>query len=258
MARIGKNGRIILDELEKEQLFADCNGLCSICGKNLIYYKPSGKNGKGYQAAHIYPHSPTPEQKKALQDVPMPAEVEGLDNIILLCERSHNIQDYQTTKQDYLKLYDIKQRQRRLRQAKESMAEIAIEPEIEQILGRLQFISQDELIELKMVPVEVKKKVFNIPLQTKILGYVTQYFNFIKAKLQDIDEKHSFQSEAIAKEMSLCFTQAKCAGLLLDQNDVFDAIVNWLVSKTHGSRTACEIVVAYYVQDCEVFDAPSQ
>ena len=188
----------------------------------------------------------------------MPAEVEGLDNIILLCERSHNIQDYQTTKQDYLKLYDIKQRQRRLRQAKESMAEITIEPEIEQILVKLQFLTQNELIELKMLPVEVKKKVSNIPLQTKILGYVTQYFNFIKTKLQDIDEKHSFQSEAIAKEMSLCFTQAKCAGLLLDQNDVFDTIVDWLVSKTHGSTTACEIVVAYYVQDCEVFDAPSQ
>ena len=258
MAKIGKNGRIILDKLEEEQLFSDCNGLCSICGKNLIYYKPNGKYGKGYQAAHIYPHSPTPEQKKALQDVPMPAEVEGLDNIILLCERSHNIQDYQTTKQDYLKLYDIKQRQRRLRQAKESMAELTIEPEIEQILGRLQFISQDELIELKMVPVEVKKKISNITLQTKILGYVTQYFNFIKARLQDIDKSLRFQSEAIAKEMSLCFTKAKCSDLLFDQNDAFDTIVDWLISKTHGSRTACERVVAYYVQDCEVFDAPSQ
>ena len=145
MARIGKDGRIIPNKLEEEQLFADCNGLCPICGKSLIYYK-NGKCGRGYQAAHIYPHSPTAEQKIALQDVPKPAEVEGLDNIILLCERSHNIQDFYTTKQDYLKLYDIKQRQRRQRQAKESMAEIAIEPEIEQILGKLQFLTQDELI----------------------------------------------------------------------------------------------------------------
>ena len=257
MARIGKDGRIIPNKLEEEQLFADCKGLCPICGKSLIYYK-NGKYGRGYQAAHIYPHSPTAEQKIALQDVPKPAEIEGLDNIILLCERSHNIQDFYTTKQDYLKLYDIKQRQRQQRQAKESISEINIEPEIDQVLNGLRNVKLDELVELKMIPVEVKQKVSDHILQTKILGYVTQYFNYVQTKLQDIDKTHTLLSEAIAKEISLCFTKTKCAGLIFDQNAVFDAIVNWLISKTQGDRGACEIIVAYYVQDCEVFDATSK
>ena len=255
MAKIGKDGRIKLTSQEEALLFADCNGLCSICGKSLIFDK-NGK-GRGFQAAHIYPHSPTEAQKIALQDVPMPREVEGIDNIILLCERSHNIQDFQTTKKDYLKLYDIKQKQLRQRQAKESIAEINIEPEIDQVLKDLMNLTSDDLLELKMIPVEVNQKVVDLPLRTKILGYVTQYFGYIKAKLQDIDKIHNFESEAIAREIGLCYTKTKCAGLMFDQNVVFDAIVDWLVSKTHRARSACEIIVAYYVQDCEVFDAPT-
>ena len=257
MANIDKNGRIKLTKVEEEQLFSDCNGLCSICGKSLTYIK-NGKYRRGYQAAHIYPHSPTDAQKNALQDVPMPLEVEGIDNIILLCERSHHIQDDQTTQEDYLRLYDIKQKQHRQRKAKESISEINIEPEIDKVLEGLRNVKLDELVELKMIPVEVKQKVSDHILQTKILGYVTQYFNYVQTKLQDIDKTHTLLSEAIAKEISLCFTKTKCAGLIFDQNAVFDAIVNWLISKTQGDRGACEIVVAYYVQDCEVFDATSK
>ena len=256
MASIGKDGRIKLTSSEKALLLADCNSLCPLCGNALIFEK-NGK-GAGFQAAHIYPHSPTNEQKIALQGVPMPKDVESLDNIILLCERSHNIQDFHTTKQDYLRLYNIKQRLLRQRLAKESIAEINIEPEIDQILEELTKLTPDDLIELKMIPVEVEQKVSDIPLKTKILGYVSQYFNYIKAKLQNIDKLHNFCSEAIAKEISLCFTKIKRKELIIDQNIVFDAITDWLVSKTHGSRSVCEIIVAYFVQDCEVFDAPSK
>ena len=257
MARINNKGRIDLNEKEEALLFSDCNGLCSLCGKPLLYNKNKGK-GRGFQAAHIYPHSPTEQQRIALQDIPMPQEIEGIDNIILLCERCHNTQDFQTTKQDYLRLYDIKQKQLKKRLAKESVADIVLETEIEQVLDGLKDIKQEELKELNMIPVAVKQKVSDLPLQCKIHGYVSQYFNYIKTKLQELDVVCSSRSEAIAKEISLCFTKAKGRELFIDQNAVFDTIVNWLISKTDRQRSACEAVVAYYVQDCEVFDASSK
>jgi len=82
-------------------------------------------------------------------------------------------------------------------------------------------LTSDDLLELKMIPVEVNQKVVDLPLRTKILGYVTQYFSYIKAKLQDIDKIHNFESEAIAREIGLCYTKTKCAGLMFDQNVVF-------------------------------------
>ena len=38
MANIDKNGRIKLTKVEEEQLFSDCSGLCSICGKSLTLW----------------------------------------------------------------------------------------------------------------------------------------------------------------------------------------------------------------------------
>ncbi len=257
MASVTRNGRIKLSKTEEDILFSDCNGLCSLCGKSLVFLK-DGEYHRGFQAAHIYPHSPTKQQKDALQDVPLPKDIEGIDNIILLCERSHNTQDCCTSRQDYLKLYNIKQEQLKNRQAKESIEWINIEPEIEQVLDGLKDIKQEELSELNMIPVAVKQKVSDLPLQCKIHGYVSQYFNYIKTKLQELDVVCCSRSEAIAKEISLCFTKAKGREMFIDQNAVFDTIVNWLISKTDRQRSACEAVVAYYVQDCEVFDASSK
>ena len=113
-----------------------------------------------------------PKTTLMIGDAPMDytsAKNAGIDNIILLCERSHHIQDDQTTQEDYLRLYDIKQKQHRQRKAKESISEINIEPEIDQVLEGLRNVKLDELVELKMIPVEVKQKVSDHILQTKIL-----------------------------------------------------------------------------------------
>ena len=257
MASIKKNGRIKLNKTEEDILFSDCNGLCSLCGRSLVFLK-DGKYHRGFQAAHIYPHSPTKQQKDALQDVPLPKDIEGIDNIILLCERSHRIQDCFTSKQEYLKLYNIKQEQLKNRLAKESIEWINFEPEIEKVLEDLERINPNDLMDLKLDPVEVKQKILDFPLRSKVTGYVIQYFNYIQKKLQSMDKNHTRHAQAIAEEIGMCFTQIKCSDLIIDQNTVFNKIVEALVSKTQGNRSACEIIVSYFVQDCEVFDAPSK
>ena len=42
------------------------------------------------------------------------------------------------------------------------------------------------------------------------------------------------------------------------QEEIFNALVDWLNEKTFNDsnyRTACEIVMAFFIQDCEVFRA---
>lgn len=39
-----------------------------------------------------------------------------------------------------------------------------------------------------------------------------------------------------------------------NQEAVYYALVNWIDEKTnHYSKMACEILVAFFIQDCEVF-----
>lgn len=44
----------------------------------------------------------------------------------------------------------------------------------------------------------------------------------------------------------------------LPQPVIFDKLAEWLQTNTNRGRDACEIVVAYFVQKCEVFDAITQ
>lgn len=246
--------RINLTQEEEHVLFEECGGICPLCGKSLIHNK-NGKLVKIYEKAHIYPHSPTAIQKKNLQGVPIPSDIESPENIILLCRKNHKIQDYQTSKEDYLKLYDKKQEQSRRYKAKTAIAELDIEPELDKVIDGLKNIEASEIVRLNYRPVSIDKKVSEVLLCEKIVSDVTQYHSYIKQKLQQLDEVKSGCSELIADEIKLCFKKEKFSQLFLSQEEIYDAIVEWLISKTNGKRIACEIVVSFFVQECEVFDA---
>ena len=69
------NKRIKLSRSEEEQLFAETNGVCPLCGKSLIGKKGDGTEVIVYEAAHIYPHSPTSQQLIAFTAVPYIFEI---------------------------------------------------------------------------------------------------------------------------------------------------------------------------------------
>ncbi|WP_288592296.1 ABC-three component system protein [uncultured Victivallis sp.] len=189
----------------------------------------------------------------ALKNVPKAKDVESPENIILLCRKSHKIQDYQTTEQDYLELYNIKQEQMRWYQARMEIAELDIEPEINIVLKSLEKIDLDELQPLTYKALAVEKKVCDPLLRRNILNYVTQYHEYIKLQLQQLDRIQAGRSKLIAHAIKGCFLKEKYSSLLNSQSDIFDAIVFWLKSKTNGKKIACEIIVSFFVQNCEVF-----
>lgn len=245
-----------LTQEEENILFDECEGLCPLCGKSLINNK-KGRQIKVYEKAHIYPHRPTDLQRKNLQNIPIPDDIESPANIILLCRSCHKIQDDQTSREDYLKLYDKKQQQSRRYNAKIAISELDIEPELDKVIDGFKNIDKSEIIKLDYRPVSVDKKVKDILLCDKIVGYVVQYYSYIKEKLQQLDEKKSGCSDLIATDIKKCFLREKSLQLFLSQEEIYDAIVEWLISKTNGKRIACEIMVSFFVQECEVFDAPT-
>lgn len=41
---------------------------------------------------------------------------------------------------------------------------------------------------------------------------------------------------------------------MVDKCDIFDDIVQWMYEKTNKiSKIACEVIVSFFIQDCEVF-----
>jgi len=134
-----------------------------------------------------------------------------------------------------------------------------IDKEIEAVLEALQTTKPTELVKLKYEPVKVEKKINeDFLLCDKVKGFVVRYFNFVGDKLKQLNAENKLKYEIISNEVKMAYlTFASMQGL--DANGIFDKMVEWLMDKTEcNNKTACEIVIAYYVQNCEVFSETTE
>jgi cytochrome c553 len=237
------------------RLLAEANNLCPLCGKRLLGEK-AGNSIRLYERAHIYPHRPTDEQLIALKNVPKAENSESFENLIALCEDCHDKQDFHTSAEDYMRLYNIKQQLMRQTKALDDAVTIQIEDEIEGVLKKLKDIETEKLIPLSYDAISVDKKIAqeNRILLNDIRDKVARYFPFVQETFKNIDKAGLRKFDMIAGEIRLCFLKVNANGL--SQEEVFSELVTWLNSKTqYQSKKACEVIISFFVQNCEVFDA---
>ena len=235
----------------------EVGGVCPWCGKYLLASKGKSKS-KLYQIAHIYPNSPLEEQKKTLAGLERLGEnCEDFENKIALCKDCHGIYDDSVTKEEYLKLVGIKKQLLKNTNMKIEVANQILEDEIALILNSLNKVTTDTLkeINLKYKGVKIKDKLeedYQI-LRTKIEAYVCTYYNFISEVFKDLAIMDKINFNIIASEINTSYL--KCQKENDDKEAIFNGLVQWLQSKIEGaSLGACEVVIAFFVQNCEVFD----
>ncbi|MDR0630507.1 MAG: HNH endonuclease, partial [Holosporales bacterium] len=231
------------------------NNLCPLCGKRLLGEK-AGESVKLYDVAHIYPHSPTREQLMSLENVPKAEDSESFENLIALCKDCHKKQDFHTKKEEYMRLYNKKQQLMCQTKALDEASVIQIEDEIEKVLQGLKDVDIERLVPLSYGVVSVDKKIAqeNGLLLSNIRDKVVRYFPFVQETFRNIDRIGSLKFDIISTEIKLCFQKVNGSGL--SQEEIFYNLVEWLKSKTQCQSTqACEIIISFFVQNCEVFDA---
>lgn len=235
----------------------EVNGLCPLCGKNLLVTKGNRKS-KLYQIAHIYPNSPMPEQVKELIDLERLGNTcEDFENKIALCKDCHGLYDDGVTKKEYLDLVEIKKKLSNIASSKELMSYQNLEEEILLVINSLGTITPDDLreIELKYTGLEVKKKFEShyMILKNKIETYNCTYYFFIKERFQNLEIEDKVNFNIIASEIRTSFL--KCDKEMNNKSDIFNSLVLWIQSKIKmASIEACEVIIAFFVQNCEVFD----
>lgn len=247
--------RISGTENRDMQLLAEVENVCPMCGKILLGEK-AGKVLKRFHKAHIYPHSPNTQQKETLKDISPPSDIESMDNLIALCKDCHERQDVFTTKEDYLKLYELKQLLAGRYLAKSSLSEVPVESDILKVLKELEVMEPCEVGTFVMDPIPIKQKIHSGVFQNKVLGLATLYYPYLRFQFQNMDSRKTQKFAQIATQIKLAFLTAENESMFLE--DIFNQMVEWLVHKTLGCKTSCEVVIAFFIQDCEVFHAVSK
>lgn len=179
---------------------------------------------------------------------------DAFDNLIALCPKCHSEYVLAPSENETKRLLEIKSSLMRDATAMESASEVKIEAGIADVIHKIAS-PPGELIPLNYEPVAVADKIEpqNRMLLTKTLFHVSTYFNYVKEIFKQTSKEGQLRFEAFSAQVHLCYLKERDNGL--PQQDIYAALVEWLKTATNGNRDACEIVIAYFVQNCEVFDA---
>ena len=248
--------RVEPTEGQKLIYLGEVHGLCPLCGTALMSNGLRNVN-KLFEIAHIFPCKPTSDDMKQLDGVELYGDnSESMHNKIALCKNCHYDYDHNKNKECYNNLLNIKKNLEGEYSVKNELAECNLEKELSDVLLRLKNIKSDDLegLTLSFDAVKVTQKIGDscLILQNKVQNNVVLYFRFIQGCLKDLCEASNTDFELVAGNVRTVYLKCKRKGM--NQEKIFTAMSNWIVSKTLCSQTAAEIIVSFFVQDCEVYD----
>lgn len=254
---MGQSERKSYGDAQNVALTSQVGGVCPLCDKPL-FYKKNGKNFKGYELAHIYPLNPAQKEIELLKgEERLSQDVNDEKNIIPLCKICHGKFDKPRTAEEYRKLAAIK-KEYIARSGQESLWEqYHIEIEIRAVIEALYEQDFDgKGIELSFEPNAIDEKVdesITRPTVRKIKNNVSDYYSLIKSHFSDIDKGNPNFSQIVSLQIKSYYMKQQQLGI--DKQAIFDNLVSWINVKTKPkSIDGAEILVSFFVQNCEVFE----
>lgn len=135
-----------------------------------------------------------------------------------------------------------------------SVDALEMEKEISQVLEALSDADPTELPTFQYTPVEVKQKIPNDKmLFSKVWTNVVQYFPFVEEKLKQLNNERRLTYEKISWDVKRAYLEF--ATNETNKEVIFNQLCEWLAEKAQtDKKTACEAIISYYVQNCEVFE----
>ena len=220
------------------RLLTEAGGICPDCGHKRLVGTKTERGVKLFEVVRI-----------------LPEMNDNFDNKIALClECARNYMAVPSV-DNHQRMASIKKKLTQYSAAKEKLESMNIEQDIKEVLRLILTKPRGELSNLSYEVLCVADKVKNdAPLVLKLEAYVTAYFLYISRELlPQLSREERVNSDLINAEIKACYQSIK--GNKLTQAEIFSTLVERLKDWTDKKYdTACEILVAYYVQSCDVFE----
>ena len=259
MGNAAKKDTLKRPPISRPQEVALCvqvNRTCPNCGKPL--FKRKGKaTYKEYEIAHIYPLHPTPEEVELLKGLErLSNDPNHEHNLIPLCFSCHNIFDNPKTVEGYLALVAKKKALINESEQQEIFQQYHLEQEIISIIHSLLDDTADfgnpVSLEAKRVDTKLNSTIKPIT-KMKIKGNVTFFYLFIRDRFAELEKLSPNKAVLIAQQVKSFYVKQQ--SLSLSQQEIFQNTVSWIHSKFDTtSKEAAEVIAAFYVQNCELFE----
>ncbi|MBN2882384.1 MAG: hypothetical protein JXN10_02575 [Clostridia bacterium] len=231
-----------LDKLFGTRLLVEAKGLCpnDNCCKHL-YLDSNGQTTMNYTITQIDPA--TKENQ--------------INNVIALCPECSKKYILTRNTDGIARMKEIKAQLIRESAAIDTLSNTNVEEGVERVLRKIAD-PELQLVPLNYDPVELKLKILpeNRPLYIKTKGYVTEYFSVVHGTFQQLSKESKLRFTPFCMQIKLNYLNLRDRGL--SQPEIFDAMATWIAVNTNDRKDLCEIVISYFVQKCEVFDAVAE
>ena len=234
-------------------LLTEANYECPLCQKKLVEYV-KGIPVKNYCITQIFPE--TLDEKTATEfeaAYPPAAKGNNPDNLIALDTDCSHRYLLNPTVDEYKNLCKIKSELSRAYKAKLEINNIQLEADIRTILSALNDIRDNsDLVDLEYNALHVEEKFTpeNYILKARIQMQVVTYYRYI----EKVFSESACDFDVIASEIRISSSKLEKNGL--SQEEVIDYLSEWIRKKSGlspSSKVACDIVVSFFIQNCEVF-----
>lgn len=226
-----------------DYLYEECDGFCPFpgCGKQLSAVADSKVSG-------VYEISLVDKTKKVTTD-----------NLIALCPMCHATYQMDDSKAKTKELANVKALLITHGQSARLLDGIALEKGIVGVLRRLADLKEKAFFKAELDPKELTKKVNptdNYILYLTVKNNLTTYFLKIREIMTNLDRRGLIDYEALQDQMKAIYKRLKKSHL--SQMEIFREITEKLHRTSLQDDVYCQIVVCYFIQSCEVFDAVAE
>ena len=226
-----------------DYLLGEADGYCPFpgCGRQLTI----SENGR---SVHSY--------EVALIDKQKPTEPQNLIAICPQCYASYLLDDSKKLTKELARTKSILTAHK---QSVHLLDTLPLEKGIVGVIKRVQKLGEKDLAEASLDPKEITQKLNpaqDMALYLVVNGYVTTYFLRIKEIMINLDKRGEIDYDAIQDQIHAFYKRLKKAKK--SQVEIFYEITEKIHRVTLQDDIYCQIVVSYFVQSCEVFDAIAQ
>lgn len=149
---------------------------------------------------------------------------------------------------------ELKRSLERAHEISDIVAKRNVEQAIAEVIRQLPYAEIADLDREIRKPLLVERKLpqpEHALLVRKILRNVGEFFLHIDTELKNNERVRPGGYDKFARTVADLFDDMDQAGT--SEGDIFTYLVTWLDERTRGGVEACEAVVSYFVQSCEVF-----
>ena len=226
-----------------DYLINEANHVCPFpgCGRSLVVTN-AGKATNLYNVGLIdKKKAPTVENLLAL--CPHCYATYSIDDNAKICKELNGVKKILVAHQKSVQLLD----------------DLPLEKGIVDVISKVKNLKEKDLADASLDPKEIKQKLKpadNMALYITVNTYVTTYYVKLREIMMNADKRGEIDYDEVQDQMHAIYKRLKKTKKT--KVEIFNEIAQKIHKVSLQEDMFCQIVVSYFIQSCEVFDAITQ